>query len=222
MIYKTRGVVLSFTRYGESSIIVSIFTELFGVQSYITNGIRSKRAKSKMALFQPLTLLELVVYHRENANINRLKEVKCFHPYHSIQSDIVKSSVAMFVGEVLYKTIRNESHPQPLGEFIITSLVTLDTLTSNAENFHLIFLIKLSRFLGFGAQTVNEILGWRVTDPLIEALLGKMLRADYTTPLAMTNVQRREVLDLLIKYWNDHTGMLGDMKSIQVLREILL
>ena len=122
MIHKTRGVVLSFTRYGESSIIVSIFTELFGVQSYIANGIRSKSSKSKMALFQPLTILELVVYHREHANINRIKELKCFHPYQTIQSDIVKSSVAMFVGEVLYKTLRNESHPQPLGEFIITSL----------------------------------------------------------------------------------------------------
>ena len=175
-----------------------------------------------MALFQPLTLLDLVVYHREHANINRIKEVKCFHPYHTIQSDIVKSTVAMFVGEVLYKTTRIESHPQPLGEFIITSLITLDTLTSNAENFHLLFLLKLSRFLGFGAQSANEILGWRVTDPLIEDLLEKMLRADYTTPLVLTNVQRREVLDLLIKYWNDHTGMLGDMKSIQVLREILL
>jgi DNA repair protein RecO (recombination protein O) len=221
VIHKTRGVVLSFTRYGESSIIVSIFTELFGVQSYIANGIRSQKSKSKMALFQPLTLLELVVYHREHANINRLKEVKCFHPYQSIQSDIIKSTVAMFVGEVLYKTLRNESHPQPLGEFIITSLITLDTLTSNAENFHLIFLLKLSRFLGFGAQTVNEILGWRVTDPLIEELLEKILRADYTTNLSVTNVQRREILDLLVKYWNDHTGMLADMKSIQVLRDVL-
>jgi len=214
--------VLSFTRYGESSIIVSIFTESFGLQSYIVNGIRSKSTRSKIALFQPLTLLDLVVYHREHANINRIKELKCFHPYQTIQSDIIKSSVAMFVTEVLYKTVRNESHPQPLCEFIISSLVTLDTLTDNSENFHLLFLVKLSRFLGFGAQSINEILGWRVTDPLIEQILQNMLRADYTTNLSMTNSQRREVLDLLIKYWNDHTGLLGEVKSVQVLREILI
>ena len=142
MVFKTKGIVFRFTRFGESSIIVTIFTEQFGLQSYIVNGIRSKTSRSKIALFQPLTLLELVVYHRENANINRIKEVKCLYPYQSIQIDIVKSSVAMFITEVINKSIKEESHVSHLFEFLCSSLITLDTLVENSENFHLVFLIR--------------------------------------------------------------------------------
>src|SRR6186997_1907165 len=100
MLHKTNGIVFRFTKYGESSIIVNIFTGLFGLQSYIVNGVRSRTAKSRMALYQPLTLLDLVVYHRENANINRIKEVKCAHPFHSIFMDVKKSTIGMFILEV--------------------------------------------------------------------------------------------------------------------------
>ena len=88
MLFKTRGIVFRFTKYGESSIIVTIFTEMFGLQSYIVNGVRDKTSKNKIALYQPLTLLDLVVYHRENATIFRIKEVKCLHPYQTIHQDI--------------------------------------------------------------------------------------------------------------------------------------
>ena len=81
MLHKTQGVVFRFTNYSETSIIVNIFTSAFGLQSYIVNGARGKSGKGKIALYQPLTLLDLVVYHRENASILRIKEVKCIHPY---------------------------------------------------------------------------------------------------------------------------------------------
>lgn len=220
MLFKTKGIVFRFTRYGETSIIVSIFTDQFGLQSYIVNGVRNKSLKSRMALFQPLTLVELVVYHRENANINRIKEIKCLYPYQSIHHDFYKSSISMFLNEVLNKTVKEESHSQNLCEFIISSLVTLDTLTEQVENFHLQFLLKLSGFLGFGAQTVQDILGLRVTDPAVEDLLKTLLYADYTREVLCTNVQRRETLGLLIGFYNDHLG-LGELKSLQVLREMM-
>src|SRR6188768_3165830 len=97
MLHKTRGIVFRFTKYGETSIIVNIFTELFGMQSYIVNGVRSKSSKNKIALYQPLTLLDLVVYHRDNANILRIKEIKCLYPYQFIPMDVRKSTIAMFV-----------------------------------------------------------------------------------------------------------------------------
>src|SRR3954469_12504744 len=112
MLHKTRGVVFRFTKYGETSIIVNIFTELFGLQSYIVNGVRSKSAKNKIALFQPLTLLDLVVYHRENANILRIKEVKCLRAYQDLTSDIKKSSIAMFINEILNKAVKDQSHAE--------------------------------------------------------------------------------------------------------------
>src|SRR5688572_33382273 len=126
MLHKTRGVVFRFTKYGETSIIVTLFTELFGLQSYIVNGVRSKSGKNKIALFQPLTLLELIVYHREHANINRIKEIKCLHPYQSIPFDIKKSSLMMFINEVINKAVKEESHASDLCNFLIQSFITLD------------------------------------------------------------------------------------------------
>src|SRR6187401_2133657 len=96
LLHKTRGIVFRFTKYGETSIIVNIFTELFGMQSYIVNGVRTKSAKNKIALYQPLTLLDLVVYHRDNAHILRIKELKCLCHYQSMPTDVRKSTIAMF------------------------------------------------------------------------------------------------------------------------------
>jgi DNA repair protein RecO (recombination protein O) len=221
MLHKTRGIVFRFTKYGETSIIVNIFTELFGLQSYIVNGVRSKSSKNKIALYQPLTLLDIIVYHREHANINRIKEIKCLHPYQTLLTDVRKSSVAMFLNEVLNKTVKEESHAQELCDFLINSLVTLDTQPEHAENFHLIFLLKLSRFLGFGAHHVNEVLGGRMTDVAIEGILKQLIHASYTDPVDMTNAQRREILELLVKFYADHIETMGEIRSMQVLREVM-
>ena len=222
MLHKVKGVVFRFTKYGETSIIVSIFTDQFGLQSYIVNGVRSKSAKSKIALYQPLTLLELVVYHKENANLNRIKEVKCLHPYTHIHNDVTKSAIAMFVGEIMNRSIKEESHAAGLCEFLISSLITLDELENNVHNFHLIFLLKLSRFLGFGVQHVNEVLGGRMTEEAIEKTITTILNGGYVTPLSLNNSQRRELLGLLIAFYQEHTAMVGELKSLQVLREILM
>ena len=221
MLHKTRGIVFRFTKYGETSIIVNIFTELFGIQSYIVNGVRSKSARNKIALYQPMTLLDLVVYYRENANIKRIKEIKCIHPYQTITSDVRKSAIAMFINEVLNKTVKEENHAYELCEFIIQSFIFLDTQTEGAENFHLIFLLKLSRFLGFGPQFVNEVLGARVTDEAIEKILAELLQGDYSSRVAITISQRREILDLLVKFYSDHIETIGELKSTQVLKEVL-
>ena len=221
MVHKTRGVVFRFTRYGETSIIVSIFTELFGLQSYIVNGVRSSTARNKIALYQPLTLLDLVVYHRPNANINRIKEIRCLYPYQSITSDVRKSAIALFLNELMNKTIKEESHAGELCSFVISSLIVLDTIDQRAENFHLLFMIKLSRLLGFGAFNVNEVLGVRVVDEETDKLIETMLSAAYDDPLVISNMKRREILDLLIKFYSDHLENLGEMRSLHVLREVL-
>ncbi|HTE28836.1 MAG TPA: DNA repair protein RecO [Chryseolinea sp.] len=221
MLYKTHGVVFRFTKYGETSIIVNIFTALFGLQSYIVNGVRSKTSKNRIALFQPLTLLDLVVYHRENANINRIRELKCLYPYQTITSDIKKSAIAIFINEVLNKTVKEESHASDLCNFMIHSFITLDTITLGVENFHLIFLIKLSRWLGFGAFNANEVLGARMADQEIEKSLEQLLKCDYEQTIQMNNAQRRVLLDLIIKFYSDHIENIGELRSVQVLREVL-
>ncbi len=221
MLYKAKGIVFRFTRYGETSIIASIFTDQFGLQSYLVNGVRTKKASGKMALFQPLTLLDLVVYHRENANINRIKEVRCLHPYATVHMDVTKSTVMMFLAEVLNRTVREESHAKELCDFLVTSLITLDTMDEPVHNFHLIFLIRLSGFLGFGPQVKEDILGLRITDPLIEEKLSALLVADYGDSITISNEQRREILDLLVRFYQEHSGFGGEIKSLPVLRELL-
>jgi DNA repair protein RecO (recombination protein O) len=220
VIQKTRGIVFRFTKYGETSIIVTIFTEAFGLQSYMVNGVRSKSAKNKIALYQPLTLLNLVVYHRANANIERIKEIQCMHPYATVTSDIRKSSIALFINELLNKTVKEESHVHNLFEFLTTSLISLDTLTTGFENFHLVFMVKLSRHLGFGAQNVNEVVGGRIATEEEEAILAKILRLNYEEPFQISNEKRRVIADLLIKFYAEHMETIGEIRSLQVLKEI--
>lgn len=221
MIHKTRGIVFRFTRYGETSIIVTIFTEAFGLQSYIVNGVRSKSAKNKIALYQPLTLLNLVVYHREHANLERVKEIQCFHPYHSLTVDIKKSTIAMFITELLNKTVKEESGAPHLFEFLVDALVEMDRLQKNEENAHLIFMIKLSRYLGFGPQFANEVLGGRITDEKTELVLQRMLTAEFENEVVVTKEQRRNLLELLLKFYQEHLENFGELKSVHVLRDVL-
>ena len=221
MIFKTRGIVFRFTKYGETSIIVTIFTETFGLQSYIVNGIRSKTAKNRIALYQPLTLLELEVCHRENANIERIREARCFHPYQSLTSDVRKSAVAMFLCELINKTVKHESHAEELFAFLADSLIAIDTLPHSASNAHLVFMIMLSRYLGFGPQFVNEILGGRVTDQQTEKIMMQLLRAGFDSDIVISNDQRRTILDLLIRFYSEHIENIGEFKSVQILRDIL-
>jgi DNA repair protein RecO (recombination protein O) len=221
MLHKTRGIVFRFTKYGETSIIVNIFTELFGLQGYIVNGVRSKSNKSRIALYQPLTLLDLVVYHRTNANLNRIKEVKCLLPYQSITSDVKKSSIAIFINEVLNKTVKEESHAHEVFEFLLQAVSALDEMKENYESFHLLFLLKLSRYLGFGAHDINEVLGIRVADKEIEALLKKMITANYRDPINISNEQRRILLELILKFYADHIDTFGELRSLQILKEVM-
>ncbi|MBX2968628.1 MAG: DNA repair protein RecO [Cyclobacteriaceae bacterium] len=220
MLHKTPGIVFRFTKYGDTSIIVNIFTESFGLQSYIVNGVRSASAKGKIALYQPLTLLDMVVYYKENAQVKRMKEVKCLHQYHSLHADVKKSTIAMFLAELLNKAVKDESHAQELYAFISESLISLDDASHNFENFHLIFLVKLSRFLGFGAHHIHEVTSRRMVDSALEPLLEVLLNAEYTTHLSMSVAQRRDLLDVLLNFYKDHLDTLGEFKSVPVLKEI--
>lgn len=193
------------------------------MQSYIVNGVRSARPTgNKMALFQPLTLLDMVVYHRENANINRIREVKCIYPSYALSTDIRKATISMFICEILNKTVKEQAQPGEIFSFIFNSVLTLDHQAENYENFHLLFLIKLSRYLGFGAYTASQIGGTRLPDPDTEQTLDALLQADYTTPVGtITSARRREILEAILGFYAEHVESLGTVKSVQVLRDLL-
>ncbi|MCB0491719.1 MAG: DNA repair protein RecO [Cyclobacteriaceae bacterium] len=219
MLHKTKGIVFRYTPYGETSIIVNIFTESFGLQSYIVNSVRSKTGKGKIAIYQPLTLLDLVVYHKENAGILRIKEATCAHPYHTVQSDPRKSCIGMFINEVLNKSVKEQVHADELCNFIFDSLIRLDAL-DHPENFHLIFLIKLSKYLGFGPFAKIE-LGALMLNDEEEIILDQLLVSEYEDDVKMRNDQRRILLDAFVRFYGNHIDSMGSIKSVQVLREIL-
>lgn len=219
MLHKTKGVVFRFTKYGETSIIVNIFTELFGLQSYIVNGVRSSSKRSKIALFQPLTLLDLVVYYKENANILRIKEVKCYHPYQSVTSEIRKSAIAMFIIEVLNKSVKEQSHAGEIHDFVANSLMTLDKL-QKPENFHLLFLLGLSKHLGFGPNLTEEVLGGHWMDVGDQEVLKRLMKSEYDSTIMINYAQRQTLLLSLLRFYANHVDNFGEMKSLAVLREI--
>lgn len=221
MLHKTQGIVFRLTNYGETSIIVNIFTGAFGLQSYIVNGVRGKSRKTNLALYQPLTPLDLVVYHRENASIMRIKDVKCIHPYQNFSSDFRKSTIALFLNEVVNRTVKEQSHANELCEFLIQSFISLDLQQTGVENFHLIFLIRLSQHLGFRPSEVAELSGGWMTDDEEEKILSKLLTANYSDAVPMTNVQRKNILDILLRFYVLHSENFGELKSLPVVREII-
>ena len=230
MLQKTRGIALNFVRFRETSIIVKIYTEHFGVQSYIVNGVRSAKSKTnRIALFQPLTLLDLVVYHKSKEQaIHRLAEVKCRIPFRSLPFDFVKSSIGLFITELLSKTLREEEANEPLFQFLEDSILYLENAQTDFENFHLSFLAKMSFYLGFGAESVREIelqltnnLYPQNFDTITRTALQHLLLASYDIHIPISRAQRNLLLDALIFYYKIHLEGLGEIKSLEVLRELM-
>ncbi len=152
MLYKTRGIVIRVVKYGETSVIVSIYTELFGIQSYIVNDVRtsSKKGSGKANLFQPAAILDLVVYHNELKNIQRLKEFKWGHLYQTLFFDVIKYSVALYMIELLQKSLKQPEPNQDLFHFLEDSFLHLDISDESVvANFALFFALHLSAFYGF-------------------------------------------------------------------------
>jgi DNA repair protein RecO (recombination protein O) len=148
MFHHTRGIAIHSTKFSETSSVVKIYTELFGLQSYLVKGVRKMKSKIKPGLFQPLTLLDLVVYHKEKSSLQNLKEAGYSHPYQTIPFDIRKSSIALFINELVYKTIHEEEPHPELFSFLHDTCLRLDTTADNLSLFHLLFSLQLTRYLG--------------------------------------------------------------------------
>lgn len=147
--FKVRGVVLHQVKYSETSLIVKIYTDLFGLQTYIAKGVRSPKSRIKAALFQPLTLVDMVVYHNQKKEMQHIREICCSYHYKSIPYDIKKTTIALFVNEMLYKSIHEELQNRELFNYIFNALVQLDEAETHLPDFHLVFAMHLTRYLGF-------------------------------------------------------------------------
>ena len=151
MVHKTKGIVLRTVKYGETSVIVTILTELFGLQSYLVNGVRTLSGKgaSKAGMFQPSAILDLVIYHQETKNLQRLKEYSWQFLYQHIFSDVTTHAVAVFMIELLQKCLKQPEPNPELYYFMEDALNTLDQSDFKVQaNFPLFFALHLAGFFG--------------------------------------------------------------------------
>jgi DNA repair protein RecO (recombination protein O) len=230
MLYKTRGIALGYIRYRETSIIAKVYTETFGIQSYIVNGVRSSKSKTnRIALFQPLTLLDMVVYHQKKDDaVHRISEMKCTMPFASLPYEVAKSSLGLFVTEILGKTLREEETNVPLFEFIEHSVMYLDDATTGFENFHIQFLFELASYLGFGVETLHDFERElrenhypHPADQLERDATTQLLTHEYGHYVQLDRQRRVNILEKVIFFYKIHMDALGEIRSLDVLREVL-
>lgn len=149
MIQKTTGIVLRTQVYGETSLIVRIYTALYGMQSYLLKGVRGKKSKTLAGLFQVPNILEMEVTHREGDRLQSMREARILEPLNALRSDMIKSSVALFIAELVFKSLREEEPNNHAFEFLQTALLQLDAAEEKVANFHLAFMLNLTKVLGF-------------------------------------------------------------------------
>ena len=238
MIIKTRGIVLSYLKYRETSIIARVYTERLGVQSYVVNGVRKAKPPGRIALFQPFTLLELVAYvARGSSGLTRLSEFRCAEPLTTLPYEVEKSSVVLFLSEIVGRAVREEEQNEPLFHFLHDSIVAFDQQKTGTENFALTFLLQLATYLGFGVSTGGEL-----TDQVIMAghaptsqsatspatlrlrefdrYFDELLQGPATSTIPNGRV-RHELLKVLIRYYQLHVEQLGEIRSLDILSEVL-
>ncbi len=149
MITNTRGIVFRTIKYSETSVISKIYTEKFGMQSYIVNGVRSSKSKMKASQFQVMSMLDMEVYYHEHRNINRIKELHSYYSFSSLLFNPLKSAVGLFMIEVLNKCIHEEEQNEQVFEFISEKLISIDKLQNLSPDYLLKFLLELAALLGF-------------------------------------------------------------------------
>ena len=240
MLHKTRGIVFKTTDYGESSVIVQVFTEKFGLQSYIINGVKKPKAKISRNMLQPLHLLDMVVYHKATGNVQRIAELKNSPLLQTIPYDVIKSCLAIFLNEVLYKAVRQQSADESLFEFVFNAIEWLDHQTAGLANFHLLFLTRLTRYLGFypdkypavGDAEFFDMKNGIFTRYKPEVLylapphtqnFNQLLASNFEnlSALKFTNDERRYLLAKLLEYYALHIEGFGNIRSHEVLEDVL-
>jgi DNA repair protein RecO (recombination protein O) len=238
MIHTTKGIVLNHIKYKETSIIVNIYTQQFGRQSYMVNKVRTKRNKGNAILLQPMTLLDMEVYHRPKSDIQRIKDFKVAHPLSSIPFKQEKRAMAFFLTELMSKVLIEEEENTDLFNFIYHSVEVFDTGIDGDYNFHLFFLFQLTRFLGFGPEDDNtdahffDLMngyfidqepthGFSISGP---ALVNwrKLFNIDIQNlkDIRLSSEDRFQLLENLLEYYNLHIDSLGELKSLSIVHQL--
>lgn len=241
MLIKTKGIVFRTKKYSETSVITDIFTEEKGLRSYIINGVRSQKSKVAAGLLQIMSPVELIAYHREDKEIERLKEIKALHVYHSLPFDVRKSAVGMFMIEIARKTIHGqEEHPE-LFQFLLESFLFLDETKQPFANVHLHFMVNLTGYLGFlpGGHFSEESSIFDMQEGVFTDLqpphphwlsqgfseklgLLLLLPLERCHEVAFTREERQAFLKNMLYYYRLHIEHFPQINSHEILEEVLV
>ncbi len=246
MTHSTKGIVLRSIKYGETSLVVTMFTELFGIQTYLVQGARSaKKTGTKAAMLQPAALLDLEVYHNELKSLQRIKDCQWSILYQHILSDVVKNNIALFMVELLTKTLKQPEKHADLFYFCEASLMQLDAANKSiAANFPLFFALQLPQFFGFtishplpGESNPNHYLDLvegnfvskQPTHPFflapeLAAITAELLLVMHPSDLdqvKLNQISRRALLVKYLEYYRLHLPEFGNMRTLEVIQEVM-
>jgi DNA repair protein RecO (recombination protein O) len=232
---KTKAIVLSALKFQEKSLIVKCFTLSDGLKSYfVRDAFSGKKNNQKIAYFQPLTLLEIEAVHKNKGTLENFKEIKISHPYSSIPTEISKSTIVMFLSEMLHHSIHEEEANPDFFSFLETALMWLDT-NDHIANFHLILLMESTKFLGFYPEYSNPNFDFfEMRDGVFvpfetvtclnktnSFLLKKLLELRFeSTNVLFNSKERQELLKIIIDYYALHLDGFRKPKSLEVLMEV--
>tara|TARA_R110002020_G_scaffold152936_2_gene332023 strand:- start:67 stop:756 length:690 start_codon:yes stop_codon:yes gene_type:complete len=227
MLKKTQGIVLSAIRYKETSIIVKIFTREIGLKSYLVNGVRTQGNKSKIALYQPLTLLELVVYDKDNGGLQRISEAQLSRAHQLIPFDFTRTGIALFITEVISKSIYENYQNEALYDFLQKCVIELDSKTARLGQFPLVFLIEKASFLGFAPEKALGYLSESRSQPFspaeliqAETYISSLMTHSFSNETKIGKLLRQKLLDHLLDFYSQHLDNPGNWKSLMILRQL--
>ena len=239
MLTKTQAIVLHAIKYGETRLIVDMFTHAYGRLSFIVTIHKSPKATVKKQFFQPLTMLEIEVDVRPKVQLQKLYDVRLATPFVSIPFDPHKLSISLFVAEFLYYALRREQQNALLYDYVSNSIQWLDGQSERFANFHLVFLMRLSRFLGFYPNLEHYRAGdyfdlqesvFTSQPPVHRNFLYPeeaqriqlMMRMDYPTMhlFRLSHQDRNRLLEVAMTYYRLHLPDFPEMKSIAVLQDL--
>ena len=241
MLHPTQGIALHSIKYSESSLIVRIYTELFGLQSYMVKGARRPKSRFRPGFFQPLTLLDLIVYHKDKSSLQQIKEVKLAASGQAIVSSVSKSAIGLFCSELILRAIEEEEPNPTLFEFLWNGIGILEQTQRPVANFPLMFMVKFSRYLGFQPQIKDKQENQpffqlreghfttlfdhpsETLDPTQSQYLLKLVKMPFEgfSELSIPASVRKSLLEKMILYYHIHLPGMKGIRSHEVLHTVL-
>lgn len=232
---KTKAIVLSALKYQEKSLIVKCLTQSDGLKSYfVPSAFSAKKSNQRIAYFQPLTILEIEATHKNKGTLEHFKEIRLATPYNSLNTDIVKNAILIFLSEVLHHSIKEEEKNESLFEFLESALIWLDSHDEIA-NFHLILLLEITKFLGFYPDdseidfpffdivdgNFSPFHGMNAISENESILLKKLIQLKFDgNQKIFTSTERQVLLKILMDYYVNHLDGFKKPKSLEVLKEV--